>query len=227
MFVGVLGSENPMSKSFHDDSWKEGYDLQSNSELISEMNWSEIAKGRENEDIVIHIRLRPREHLPEPEPEIVQAPPTQLVPPPPPPPPPPVFPPSFSQAQSHSQVPLGQENGVQSDGFILPTMPYGPPGNQLVHNQGLNPYYSYSLPASYFSPPMSLQPRFSYDQSLYRQSPYGNAYPYSAPYGYYPADMPSVKANHSLAIAAPFHTHRGPHHPFAVESKKALTSAGR
>jgi hypothetical protein len=226
MFVGVLGSENPMSRSFYDDSWKKSYELESNSKMVAEMNWTEIVKERENEDIVIRIRLKNREHVsdhgsehelelecepqtePEPELEMVQprtyAPSTQLAPP--------VVPPSFSRTPTHSQVSPGQQNGVQSDGSALPSTTYGQPGNQLVHKHGLNPYL-YSCPAPYRPEPLSPQLSFSYPLSAYSQFPYGNAYPHSAPYRYSSADTPSANPLEALTRVTPFR-HTAPYsHP--------------
>ncbi|KAJ5523829.1 Mg2+ transporter protein CorA-like/Zinc transport protein ZntB [Penicillium frequentans] len=224
VFVGVLGSENSMSRSFYDDSWKEGYDLQSNSELISEVNWSEIITKKEYEDILIHILRKPREHVPEPEPEIVQ--PEAYLPsthpvsrPPPPPPPPPILQPPFSQSQSYSQGPHGQGNRVQGEGSILPTIPYVSQENQLVLNQTLNPY-SYNLPTSYPSHPMSPQSSLYYQPPLWRP-PYGNAYSQSALHGYSMTDSFSAKGNKYLTAVTPYrHTLFNEH---SVTSTKALT----
>ena len=209
-----------MSKSFYDDSWKEGYDLQTKSEIISEANWSEIGENNEYEDILIHIRRKPREQAPEPKPEIVQPeaylPSRQFVPPLPPPPPGPILHPSFSQYQPYTQTPK-----VQSNGTILPTMPYGSQENQPVHNQGLYPY-PYSLPASYLSQPLSPQSSLYYQPSLWRAS-YGTTYPYSALHGYSAADTFSAKGKNALTTSTPFY-HRIPndHHLPAPESTKAL-----
>lgn len=199
--------------------------MQTKSELISEANWSGIGENNESEDILIHIRRKPREQVPEPKPEIVQTeaylPSRQLVPPPPPPPPGPILHPSFSQNQPYSQTPHGQGNKVQSNGAILPTMPYGSQENQLVHNQGLYPY-PYSLPASYLSQPLSPQSSLYYQPSLWRPS-YGNAYPYSALHGYSAADTFSAKGKNALTTSTPFH-HRISNDPRlpAPESTKAL-----
>lgn len=217
MFVGVLGSEKPMSRSFYDDYWRGRYDLQSNGELVSEMNWSEIVKEKENEDIVIRIRLKNREHVsdhgsePElelesdPEIEMIQpqtyAPPTQLAPLAPLAPP--VLPPSFFRTPAHSQVSLGQQNDVQSDGFALPSITDGQPGNQFVHKHGLNSY-SYSPPAPYLPRPLSPQLNFSYPHIPYSQFPYGNAYLHSDPYGYSSADTPSASPIEALTRVTPF-----------------------
>lgn len=215
-----------MSKSFYDDSWKEGYDLRSSSELISEVNWSEIITKKEYEDILIHILRKPREHIPEPEPEIVQPeaylPPTHPIPRPLPP----ILHPPFSQSQSYSQAPYSQGNRVQSEGAIFPMIPYESQEDQLIPNQTLNPY-SYNLPTSYHSHPMSRPQSSLYFQPPSWRPPYGNAYPQSALHGY---SMPDTfPKSYSTTVTPYSHTlpndHFGdPHrHPLALGSTKALT----
>ena len=245
MFVGVVGSESPMSKSFYDDSWKGSYDLQSNGELVSEMNWPEIVKGIADQDIVIRIRLKNKEHLsgpqpetgsetgsepePEPEPEVVQpqtyVPSTQLAPPAPS-----VLLPSTSRPPAPGQMSPGQRNGVQSARYALPAITYEQPENHLVHKHGLNPYL-YSLAASYIPQPLNPQLSFSYPQSAYMQLPYGDGYPHTTTYQYGLADTPSAKPIDSLTRVTPFRRtrpytyYRGDsHYTPMLKGTKALTS---
>ncbi|KAJ5924390.1 Mg2+ transporter protein CorA-like/Zinc transport protein ZntB [Penicillium verhagenii] len=211
MFAGVLGSENPLSRSLYDDSWKEGYDLQSNHETISERNWSEFFKKKKRQDFVIYIRRKLREHDLEPEAEVVQ--------------PPAYFPPT----QLHSQIPLAQGNIVQGDGVVLPGMPYGSLENQFVHQQGLRPY-PFNPPAPHFPQSMPMPPYpFSYEMSPYTKSPYENAYPYPTIYHSNTTDILPAKAENSLTRFTPnqnrypyCHSNGPSYHPSALENTKAL-----
>ncbi|KAJ5677098.1 Mg2+ transporter protein CorA-like/Zinc transport protein ZntB [Penicillium maclennaniae] len=59
MFVGALEEENFMLPAFLNDSWRDEYELRVDSELVSEGNWSEILRERDENDVTIYISMKP------------------------------------------------------------------------------------------------------------------------------------------------------------------------
>ena len=200
MFAGLLGPASSLSRSFYDDSWKESYDLQHKTEFLSENNWCANVKEGALEDIVIHIRLKLKQSLSVPDPEIVQSP--AYAPPHPAthPPPPSALPSIFSPPKRYNEFYPGKENGARGDGYALPTFPYERPGSQLVQRPDLNPYASH-FPVSYLPQPTSCHPYRSLG-SPYGQLPYENPYIYSTLGAYRTPDVTLPKDSLALVRLA-------------------------
>lgn len=186
-----------MSRSFLDDSWKESYDLEFKKELLSEKNWCENVEKTANEDMVIHIRLKHQQHLPDPESERINPSPygnthlavtTPL---------PPTLSSSYAPQESQNQFSLGQEIGAQGGrSSILAPTPYRPFKSRIDPEKDQNPY-SVRLPSSYFSQPMGFQPRFTPEQPIYGQRLYGDTSAYSTPTG-----LPFTRGNRPITYGS-------------------------
>lgn len=64
MFVGTLEEENSSLTSFLDDSWRDEYELRLENKLVSEENWFEILRERDEDDITLHIVMKSRKDIP-------------------------------------------------------------------------------------------------------------------------------------------------------------------
>lgn len=64
MFIGTLEEENSSLTSFLDDSWRDEYELRLENKLVSEENWFDILRERDENDITLHIVIKSRKDVP-------------------------------------------------------------------------------------------------------------------------------------------------------------------